>query len=95
MNRKHKLAELASIDNSVLARVAGGGYLDLYSSWAFNSFASQSCRNAVFGAASRAYNHVQARNARNWEYDAWSAANDAANDEWNNGSACSYYGYSW
>jgi len=95
MGSKNKVTRLASIDNSVLGSVTGGYGLDVWDTWGYNYLATQRCGDAVNSAASRAGYRVSGHFSPRWGTwgdDAWSAANDAANDVWN-GPACSNYGW--
>jgi len=81
MDKHGKRSQLASIDNSALARISGGDFLDeLVNSWSW-TFSSSSCQDAVLGAA-----------RDGWQASGWGAANDAAQGAWN-GPACDYYGW--
>ncbi|HJZ85630.1 MAG TPA: hypothetical protein VKN99_10685 [Polyangia bacterium] len=81
MDKHGKRSQLASIDNSVLARVSGGDFYDeLVNSWSW-TFANSSCTDAVQGAARAA-----------WQSSGWEAANGAAQSAWN-GPDCAYYGW--
>jgi len=90
MDEHRKQSQLASIDNSVLSRVAGGESLDdLFDSWSW-AFASQSCRDSVVDAARGA---LRANGDPNgWEGGWWASASEAGLDAWN-GPACSYWGW--
>jgi len=93
MDKNRKLARLASIDNSVLGKVAGGKGLDLSDSWAFNNLSTWYCYDSVWDAAWRAGSKMGGNHADAWDDAAWSAANDAANDMWNHGWPCIHYGW--
>jgi len=84
---KDRKSHLASIDNSVLSRVAGGeDVFDVWDSWSWY-FASQSCKNEVIDAMGRAGQDAGGSNV-----DVWAAANQAGLDAWN-GRACSFWGW--
>jgi len=87
MDKHGKQSQLASIDNSVLSRVAGGESMnDVFDSWSW-AFADPSCRYAVndamYGAGWAAFQNGG---------DVGSAANQAGLDAWNS-PACDYLGW--